>query len=137
MDPNFVQGYFDMGLIYAESGMYQQAIAELEKGGTLSGGNPQFKAGLGLAYTLSGRRDEALKILDQLNEEAKRGNICPCVMGVVYAGLCEKDRTPEWMEKAYEERASELIFVTLNSLSDDLRSDTRFQDLFRSIGMPS
>ncbi len=137
MDPNFIQAYFDLGLIYTESGMYQQAIAEFEKGGTLSGGNPQIKSGLGLAYGLSGRRADALRILDQLNEQSERGYVSPFSIAVVYAGLGEKDRTLAWLEKAYEVRANEMVYIKTELIFDNLRSDPRFQDLLRRIGIPS
>ncbi|MCZ6751940.1 MAG: protein kinase [Acidobacteria bacterium] len=136
MDPNFVQAHFDLGLIYTEMRMYPEAIAEFEKGGTLSGGNPQIKSGLGLAYSLSGRRADALRILDQLNEQSERGYVSPFSIAVVYAGLGEKDRTLTWLEKAYEVRANEMVYIKMKPFFDNIRSDPRYQDLLRRMNFP-
>jgi hypothetical protein len=53
-----------------------------------------------------------------------------------YAALGEKDRAFNWLEKAYEKRDFFLPTLAVNPYMDPLRSDPRFQDLLRRIGLP-
>ena len=64
------------------------------------------------------------------------GMVSPFSIAVVYAGLGEKDQTLAWLEKAYEVRANEMVYIKMEPLFDNLRSDQRFQDLLRRIGIP-
>jgi predicted nucleic acid-binding protein len=91
---------------------------------------------LGYAHARLGERSEALRLLEQL-EAASKERYTPAVsFAAVYAGLGEKDQAFAWLEKAYGERTSRLGYLKVEPLWDPLRSDPRFADLVRRIGLP-
>lgn len=91
-----------------------------------------MKAELGHAYAVAGKRDEAHKTLDEM---AKQRQISPHYFALIYAGLGEKDRAFEWLNKSYEERAERLVWLKVDPRLDNLRSDPRFTDLLRRISL--
>ncbi len=118
--------------------MYEQAVAGFQKGLTLGGGSEWAitMAGLGHAYAVSGRKDDAGKVLNQLKQLARQRYISAYNMALIYAGLGEKDLAFTWLEKAYEERPFDLSYIKAEPRMDSLHSDPRFQDLLRRIGLP-
>ena len=112
------------------------AIRELEM--TISYGGPAsiYLAALGHAYTVAGQRDKALAVLDDLQTRAKSRCISPLDIATVYLGLGETDATFAWLERAYETRASALLYLAVDPRYDAVRSDPRFGDLVRRIGLP-
>ncbi len=136
LDPNLDYAHWSLGLAYAQKAMYQESIAHLQKAVAFSGGSPRYVAGLGYAYAVAGRRREARKILDQLNNLSKQKYVSPYFIATVYAGLGEKEKALEGLEKAYQERDNWLAYVKLEPEFDPLRSDPRFADLMRRIGLP-
>src|SRR2546423_5635012 len=65
LDQNFIYTHWKLGLAYEQKAMYEEAIAEFQKAIALSGGSAQAVVLLGPAYAVSGRRTEALKVLDE------------------------------------------------------------------------
>ncbi len=134
MDPDFYPAHVLLGETYENKKLYDEAITEIQKAHSL--GDSWFTlAYLGHAYAVSGRRSEAQMVLDQLRERAKRSHVSPFGMAMVYAGLSEKDQAFMWLEKAYEERAEELLLLKVDPKFDSLRSDPRFASLLRRIGL--
>ena len=91
---------------------------------------------LGYAHARLGERNQALRMLEQLEAASKERYTPAFCFAVVYAGLGEKDQAFTWLEKAYEERTSRLGYLKVEPLWDPLRSDPRFADLVRRIGLP-
>src|ERR1700686_533796 len=125
-----------LGQAYEQKKMYAQAVATYQKGMSQAERNPQLIAALGHAYALSGERDKALKTLDELREMSKEHYISPYLIAVVYVGLGVKEQAFAWLEKAYQDRSAALLWLKVEPLFDPLRSDPRFQDLLRRIGLP-
>ncbi len=136
MDPNFAVAHLWLGQVYEQRRMYETAISEFQKGISLSGGGTYALARLGHAYAVAGRRGEAQMVLNQLNDLSKQKYVSPYDIGMIYAGLGENDRAFAWLEKAYEERSVALYFLKVEPSLDPLRSDPRFHDLLRRIGLP-
>ncbi len=136
IDPNFVPAYLHLGLVYLQKRMYQEAIASFEKGSTLAGHNTDMVGLLGHAYAAAGRKDEALKILNELNELSKQQYVSPFAIALIYVGLGEKNQAFTRLEKAYEERVWLMGLMKAEPIFDPLRSDPRFEDLLRRIGLP-
>jgi tetratricopeptide (TPR) repeat protein len=138
MDPNFALAHFRLGLAYEFKGMYEEAIAEYQRGIELSGSraeSPAISAVLARAYAASGRGDQARDILNRLKEQSQRSYVSPCDIAEVHAALGEDDQAFEWLEKAYDARSSDLRFLKVSqSFTDSLRLDPRFTDLLRRVG---
>jgi tetratricopeptide (TPR) repeat protein len=116
-------------------GSIQEGIAEYQKARALDD-DPWVLALLGHAYAISGKRDEALKTLDQLKETSRQRYVREYSFAVVYAELGEKDQALQWLEKGYQDRADDLTLLKVDPLLDKLRSDPRLADLVKRVGLP-
>ena len=136
LDPNFLFAHWLLGLAYANKSMYEQAIAESRKAIEVSGHGPGAVGVLGYVYAESGRRDEAQQVLDELKELAKRRYVSPYSVAAIYALLGDKDAAFEWLEKAYSDGAYGILFLKSTPEWDGFRSEPRFQDVMRRVGLP-
>ena len=136
LDPNFMAAHFRLGLVYEQKGMYEEAIAEFRKARTISENNPFVIAGLGHVYGLSGNRKKAQELISELKELSNRRYVPAYDMAVIYSGLGERDQAFAWLEKAYQERAGSLVYLKVEPVFDPIRSDRRFADLLRRMGLP-
>jgi Flp pilus assembly protein TadD len=116
--------------------MFEQAIAESRKAVELSGHGPGAVGGLGYVYATSGRRDDAQQVIGELKELAKRRYVSPNSVAAIYALLGDKDAAFEWLEKAYSDGAYGMLFLKSEPAWDGLRSEPRFQDVMRRVGLP-
>jgi len=91
---------------------------------------------LGLAYGLGGHEAEARKVLNELLKLGETRYVSPAALVNVYIGLGDKDQAFVWLEKAYQERSNYLAFLKVFPIVDPLRSDPRFNDLIRRVGLP-
>ncbi|MCI0525947.1 MAG: tetratricopeptide repeat protein, partial [Nitrospira sp.] len=110
MDPNFNVAYWGLGLAYLQKKMYEEAIPAFQKA--------RSPGVLGYAYALSGKKDEAQKVLSHLKEQLKQRYVQSYFLAVIYAGLDEKDQAFQWLQKAYEERSPYLIWLQVDPLYD-------------------
>ena len=133
LNPEHVSAKFVLGRIYTAMGRYEDAIAELLSRRVASPGTNWV---LGYTYGLAGRPEEAHGVLNFLLERSTEQFIWPEIIAFVYAGLGEKDRAFEWLEKSFEGREFWLTTLQVNPLFDPLRSDPRFQDLLRRMNFP-
>ena len=133
MDPFFAPAHFVLGEVFLQKHMNNEAVVELRKAVELSPGSMAFTANLAYAYAVSGMRDEALRILDNLKNRSHDTFSNAPEIALVYVGLDQKDQAMAWLEKAYAERFNP--GVLLRPAFDLLRSDPRFQDLLRRIGL--
>ena len=135
MDPNHYQAYWILGHTYAAKGQFQDAIAAAEKAVDLSQRAPGALGILGLVYGLAGREAEAKKILDELLKLNETRYVTPAAMVNVYIGLKDNDQAFVWLEKAYQERSNYIAYLKVFPILDPLRSDPRFNDLVRRVGL--
>ena len=134
LDQNFWWAHESLGALYERRGQFQEAIAELQKARQLDN-NPLILAKLGRAYALSGKRAEAQKLIDELKELSKQRYVSSAIVAEIYAALGERDQTFEWLEKGYEERSIGMLFLKTDPLWDGFRSDPRFANLVRRVGL--
>ena len=135
MDPNFAVAHHWLAQVYEQMGQHESAIAEHQKAITASGASSYAVAALGHAYA-AGKRNEALRILADLNERRKTAYVSPHDIAVIHVALGEKDQAFEWLEKAYQEHAAGIVTLKVDPRLDPMRSDRRFQDLLRRMNLP-
>lgn len=135
MDPNSGFAHWALGNAYSGEGMYEEAVAEYKKAIPLSGDSPDELASLGYVYGLSGRRREAQEVLDELIERSKRRYISPTVVASLHAALGNNDAAFAWLEKAIAARDFILVSLKVDPIFDRLRSDPRFAELVRRVGL--
>jgi DNA-binding winged helix-turn-helix (wHTH) protein/TolB-like protein/Flp pilus assembly protein TadD len=136
IDPSFFATHKYLGLLYVQKGMYEQAIAEYLKAKDLSPDDYHIVALIGHAYALLGKRDKARTALLDLKEMAKQKYIQPWSIALIYTALGEKDQALAWLEKAYQDRSSYMVYLKVEPMLDSLRSDSRFGDLLRRMELP-
>jgi adenylate cyclase len=134
LDPNNPWTRWFLGRAYLFSGNSPRAIEEMETGLRFGPDDPLGLGFVGYAYAVTGRRADALKILQKLDALEKHRFISTISRVYVYAGLGDKDKAFEWLEKAYQERSDSLAWFRFDPESKSLHSDPRFAALMRKIG---
>jgi TolB-like protein/Tfp pilus assembly protein PilF len=133
LDPNYWAGYMTLGLAYERKRQYPEAIAALEKARSLDN-NPDNLGYLGYVYGVSGRTAEAQKLLDEMKRPTPGSYVSAGAIASVYAGLGDKDKTFEWLNKALEEHSGAIVNV--DPPFQNLRSDPRFKELLKKLNLP-
>jgi serine/threonine-protein kinase len=124
---------------YERKGMFDEAINEWQTAemlaGRLSAEDALRRAAiLRESYRKSGAKGYWQGRLELLNEDAKRGNVSPAEFAAIYSFLGDKEKTLEWLEKAYQQREFQILWIKIGRNYDFLRDDPRFQDLLRRVG---
>jgi TolB-like protein/DNA-binding winged helix-turn-helix (wHTH) protein/Flp pilus assembly protein TadD len=134
LHPSFAVAHYQLGQTFVQMHRYDEAIAEFRKAIELAGGNTTFDSNLAHAYAVSGRTEEARKILQDLEGRQTRQSPTNASIALVYVGLGDNDQAIVWLNKAYEARFNPSIL--LRPAFDPIRPDPRFRDLLRRIGLP-
>jgi len=133
LDANFLPAHLFLGWSYVQKSIYKEGIAATEKAVAISPNSTLALSGLGYAYARSGRRADAQKMLDQLDEISKQKYVPAMYRAWTYVGLGEKDKAFEWLEKSYEDRS--ILTIKAYGVLTPLRSDPRFADLLRRMNL--
>ena len=134
MDPNFALAHNQLGQAYLQLRRHAEAIAELQKGVEISGGSPTIIANLARAYVASDKRSEAVALLSDLKKRSDPNASHASEIAMIYVALGDADQAMTWLEKGYDERFNPSVL--LRPGFDPIRSNPRFQDLLRRIGLP-
>ena len=134
MAPDFYNGYVSRANVLAIQGHSAEAVADAEKSVSLTG-DPLTRAFLAATYGAAGRKTDALKILDQLKEESKHRYVSTFGFFLASLGAGETDRAFQYLEQAYQERSA-FIAGLRSPAFDPLRSDPRFQAMYKKAGLP-
>jgi DNA-binding winged helix-turn-helix (wHTH) protein/TolB-like protein/Flp pilus assembly protein TadD len=128
---------FLLAYAYLAKGMHAEAIAQMQKALANENAAVSWAGHPMLAYTnaLAGKRDEAMRILDEQRELAKRRYISPYNFAIIYLGLGDKDRAFEYLNKAYEEHPQTMVHLKSRPMFDSLRSDPRYTELLRKMNL--
>jgi serine/threonine protein kinase/tetratricopeptide (TPR) repeat protein len=125
---------------YAMKRMYPQALAEYDKIAdqekSVATENQSVACGLGWVYAVSGRRADALKIAQEFRDLSKHAYVDFDLVAEIYAGLGDKDETFRLLEKAYQQHSPTMSFLGIDPFWYGIRSDPRYADLLRRIGLP-
>jgi serine/threonine protein kinase/tetratricopeptide (TPR) repeat protein len=136
LEPNSPSAAWLLGLGYEQARLLSQAIKQLRKAVAVSKGNPTMIASLGRAYALAGKRDQVRSLLGQLKELSGRLYVSPYEVALIHAGLGENDQAFTRLQEAYAHRSGGLAYLAVDPRLDGLRSDGRFAELLRRVGLP-
>ena len=135
MDPAFVRAHFLLGRAYVQNGQCSEALAEFQKARTLAENSTEMFAALAQGYAWCGRPAEAQRVLEELERISKQRYVSPHWFAATYAGLGEKGKAFEWLDKAFERRFGPLIYLKVNPIWDNLRPDPRFAEYLARAGI--
>lgn len=133
LDPDYMPAHWCAGMAYNGARNFPEAIRELQRTVALAG-NTESEAWLGYVYASAGERANALQILHRLKELSKRQYVSPYQIAVIYTALGDKDRAFEWWDNA-QRAGFDPVYLTAWPINDNIRSDPRFADLLRRIGL--
>jgi serine/threonine protein kinase len=135
ISPDYYTARFWLAFPYAFKGMHDEAVASIDEAMAVSrGGAPLMWTVKGFIYSITGKKEEAKKTLDQMLEQSKRSYVAPWMIAGIYIGLGDRDKAFEWIEKAFKERDHWLIYLKVNPIFDNLRSDPRFSKILKRMG---
>ncbi|MFI5058832.1 MAG: winged helix-turn-helix domain-containing protein [Candidatus Acidiferrales bacterium] len=132
----FFKYHMILGLCAIHDQQWELAIGELRKAVDASAGCSHVNAYLGYALAASGRRAEASSLFQEILRRSESRYVPALELAILAIGLGELDEAFIWLDKAYEERSTYLIFIAHDAVFDPLHSMPRFQDLIRRIGLP-
>ena len=134
-NPNFEYAHLALGRAYGSKGMYPESIAELRTALDLNYGS-STKGYLGLWLAKSGKRDETVRLLGELKQEATRNYVQAYSFAVIYIGLGDKEEALNWLEKHMTSRAETANAYAVAPELDDLRSEPRFKAMLKRMNLP-
>ncbi len=134
LDPNFAIGHYELGQAFEQKNMHDEAIAEFQKAIDISGHSGVLDSSLAYVYAVLGRTEEASKIAKDLEARRDQNPSAEANIALIYVGLGDHDQAMIWLNKGYEARFNPSIL--LRPAFDPLRSDVRFKELLRRIGLP-
>jgi TolB-like protein/Tfp pilus assembly protein PilF len=136
LDSHFAPAHQTLGWVYLHTGEQKEAIHEFESALMLSStGDTDLQLDLGFAYAVSGRRAEARRILDSLEKLYAQGVVPAGSVGILYGALGEPNEAFSWLEKAYEQRDPQLVYLKAGRRFEPLRKDPRFEQLIHRVGL--
>jgi len=136
-NPDKWDGHYFLAVGYDGLGQEVAAVSEYQKAVELSHGDTDTVAGLAHGYAEMGNRAETQKILADLLRQSKKEYVSPYMIATIYAGLGDKEKAFDFLEKAYTERSPDVpYFLKADLRLDPLRSDPRFQNLMHRLNFP-
>jgi tetratricopeptide (TPR) repeat protein len=121
-------------MAYAMNGELPEAITAYKRAQQLCD-DPFVMAYLGHSLAAAGKRAEALKTLDELKAIARKRYVPAYSFAILYAAIGDQDEAFRWLEKLYQDRAFDIAYLKVDPFFDKLRSDSRFADLARRVGL--
>ena len=134
LDRNWYLAHMFLCQNYVPKGQPSEAVAECQKARELDD-DPTVLAMLAYANAASGKKEEATRILGQLNDLGKRRYVSAYNFAVAYAALGDRDHAFQWLERSLQDRAWEVTYLKVDPLMDNLRADPRFGDLVKRVGV--
>lgn len=128
-NPDFPVVYFWRGEYWLSKSRTSDALADIRKGIEIAGRRPPMLSLLGFALAKTGDREGALQVIDELTEMSGRGFTVNFAIGKIFAGLGDKDKTFECLERAIDEHSIDVGFLRFSPTLNVIRPDPRYADL--------
>ncbi len=135
--PDYAPAYDWLGMAYVQMEDFDNSIEVYEKAATLSGRLGEILGGLGHAYGMAGNEKETRRILDEMNEYDRYTHMPPVQIAFVYASLGDVENTVRMLERAYQERSWELIFMRTEPWLEPFHDEPRFRDIIKRMKFPT
>ena len=135
MESGFASAHANLAEAYVQKGRFKEAISEFETSLKLGGEDAGLLAELGQTYAFSGRTAEARHLLHTLQTLSRQRYVLPTFIARMYGALGEKDEAFQYLNRGYSERCWPMVFLKVDPLCDPLRSDPRFSELLKRVGL--
>jgi Tfp pilus assembly protein PilF len=136
LDAHFAPAHQTLAWVYLHSGKKQEAIREFQNALQLSGTeDTDLELDLGFAYAVTGKQDEARRILAKLEKLHEQGVVPSGSVAILHGALGESNEAFAWLEKAYEERDPQLTYIKAGRRFEPLRKDPRFGQFVHRVGL--
>jgi TolB-like protein/Tfp pilus assembly protein PilF len=135
LDPDFALGHWCLGVSNVALKRYAEAVTEMKRANAL-GATPMDAYGLGYAYAMAGNRSDARAVIEKLKRSSGKSYVPAYYIASIYAALDEKNQAFAWLQRAYDQRDSQITYLLCDPFIDPLRSDPRFNALVREVGFP-
>jgi len=135
LDPNFMIAHLWLGQAYAQTGQLDEAADEINTAIALSAHDAIALSALGSVHARAGRRDEATQIIAELDDLAGRRYVPQYNVAMIHAALGQPDLAFARLERAYQDRAHQMVFLRVDPAADPLRTDPRFAVLLKRVGL--
>jgi len=137
LNPHFAPGYWILGVIQEQRKDFDESGAAFQRAVHLSPQTPRMHGALGRTFALSGRKPQALEVLQKLEAYARERYVSPLEFAWIQFALGETDLGFRWMQKALDDRSFDLISIKVDPRFDPLKDDRRFQAIASRMGVVS
>jgi serine/threonine-protein kinase len=135
LNPHFPPAYWILGLVQEQRGDFDESAAAFQRAIQLSPHSPKMHAALGRTFALSGKKDEAKRILGELLDLAEKRYVSPSDLASLYFALDDRDSGFQWLAKAFADRSFETMTFKVDPRFDPVRDDPRFVPLMSQLGL--
>jgi len=136
LNPHFSPAYWLLGFIQEQRGDLDESIAAFQRAVHLSPISPRMQSALARALAISGKRQQALKLLKTLEEMAPRRYVSPFELAVIHLALGHRELGLQWLSKAADDRAFEMTSLTVDPRLESIRESAEYHAVVRRLGLP-
>ncbi len=136
LDPNFGMAHFFLGQSYAQKGLYPEAVAAFEQAVILTERSAESLAWLGRTWALAGKPAKARALLKKLQSLARAKYVSPVLFAGILLALNETEAAVDHLQRACALRSADLVWIGVRPIFDRLRSESRFQKICKTVGLP-
>jgi len=137
LDPDYALAHWYRGLAFEQMKMYPEALREMGKAKDLLPRNLAVQCDIGHVYAVSGDKDNAEKVIARLKRESAHRYVNAYELALIYIGLGKNGQAFQSLEQSFREHSDMLVYLKVDPRLDSIRSDSRFADLMRRVGVPN
>jgi TolB-like protein/DNA-binding winged helix-turn-helix (wHTH) protein/Flp pilus assembly protein TadD len=136
LDPDYALAHWYRGLAHEQKRMYPEALREMGRAKDLLPRNLAVLCDIGHVYAVSGDKGNAEKVIAALEEESAHRYVNAYELALIYVGLGQNDQAFKSLNRAFRDHSDMLVYLKVDPRLDSIRSDSRFADLMRRVGVP-